>query len=395
MSRAKSSIPKSDSMPVTTINRVPRNLGLDLLRLFAILLVIGNHLRPPPSGKVGIVLACWMRGGWVGVDLFFVLSGYLVAGLLFKEYSRRGHISVMRFLVRRGLKIYPAFWALIAFSVMVFWAKGQSVPFRNIAGELCFGQNYFAHIWPHTWSLAIEEHFYLCLALAVSLLLRRRGLNPLSWFPVIFVVIATACLALRILNAIRHPEYNYSWDLFPTHLRIDSLFFGAYLAYLSHFQRFEERIAWLPTWSRLMIGFLLLMPAFLFARETHRWVTVIGFNLFYLGSGMLVLGIIKLQGTSFRFLRALGVLGASSYSIYLWHVPINAWYAAKMLDAHPNAPGIYWGYVAICVGGALLFGYGMAVAVEVPILKLRDHFYPSATRARAASPVDGTAPLRP
>ena len=374
---------------MAAINTASRNLGLDLLRLFAILLVIGNHLRPLPGGD-GVLLAGWIRGGWVGVDLFFVLSGFLVAGLLFNDYLRHGRISIGRFLVRRGFKIYPAFWVLIAFSVAVFWSRHQSVPSRNLLGELCFVQNYSAHIWPHTWSLAIEEHFYLCLAFLVFLLVRRPGTNPFSWFPAIVAVIAVACLALRIQNAVRYPEYNYSWDLFPTHLRIDSLFFGALLAYASHFHRLEERIAWFPAWARIAAGLALLLPAFIFARETDRWITVVGFNLFYIGSGLLVLGAIKLRETSSRFLRLLGAFGASSYSIYLWHEPINAWLAVGILDSHANGRGVYWQYLFVCVFGALLLGYAMAFVIETPILKLRDRFYPSRTRSRnplAVTPV--------
>lgn len=368
-------------LPMPATNKVSRNLGLDLLRLFAILLVIGNHLRPMPRGT-GVLLAGWIRGGWVGVDLFFVLSGFLVSGLLFNDYLRHGRLSIARFLVRRGFKIYPAFWAFIAFSMIVFWSKNQSVPLRNLLGELCFVQNYTAHIWPHTWSLAIEEHFYVCLALLFFLLVRRPGPKPFSWFPAIFVVIATACLVFRIQNALRYPEYNYSWDLFPTHLRIDSLFFGALLAYATQFQRLEERLAWFPTWARLAAGLALLVPAFVFARETHRWISVVGFNLFYLGAGLLVLGAVKLEGSNFRFLRLLGAFGASSYSIYLWHVPVNVWFATRILDAHRDATHVYWQYLCVCVFGALLVGYAMAFVIETPFLKLRDRLYPSRSRPR-------------
>ena len=271
---------------------------------------------------------------------------------------------------------------LIAFSLAAFHSKHQSVPLRNVLGELCFVQNYTAHIWPHTWSLAVEEHFYLSLAFFVFLLVRRPGPEPFSWFPAIFVVMATACLLLRIQNAARYPQYDYSWDLFPTHLRIDSLFFGALLAYAGRFHRLEERIAWFPTWARLAAGLTLLLPAFIFARETDRWITVIGFNLFYVGSGLLVLGALRLQKTSSRFLRLLGAFGASSYSIYLWHEPINAWFAAGILDSHPGDPGAYWLYLPVCVFGALFVGYAMAFVIETPVLKLRDRFYPSHARSR-------------
>lgn len=82
-----------------------RNTGLDLLRLVAILLVLGRHLLPGYENNT--FLSIWRTGGWVGVDLFFVLSGFLVSGLLFEEYKKRGSLDLKRFLIRRGFKIYP------------------------------------------------------------------------------------------------------------------------------------------------------------------------------------------------------------------------------------------------------------------------------------------------
>jgi peptidoglycan/LPS O-acetylase OafA/YrhL len=310
------------------------------------------------------------------VDLFFVLSGYLVSGLLFKEYQRLGRVSVGRFLVRRGLKIYPAFWVLIAISVVVFWLQGHPVPLRHLLGELFFVQNYAAHMWGHTWSLAIEEHFYLCLALLVWVLLHRPGLRPFAWLPGIFIATAVMCLGLRLWNAARFSDYQYALDLFPTHLRIDSLFFGVLLAYLAHFHRLTGRLQWFPPWGRVAAGAVLLLPAFFFSRETERWVTVTGFNLFYLGSGLIVLGAVHLEETSSRFLRALGGLGAASYSIYLWHLPVNSWFATRILATHAGEPLFYAFYLAVCVFGALLVGYAMARAVELPVLQLRDRLFP-------------------
>jgi peptidoglycan/LPS O-acetylase OafA/YrhL len=81
-----------------------RNERLDILRCIAILLVFGRH---------GFIYGTWMNVGWAGVDLFFVLSGFLISGLLFNEYQKTGEISLKRFYLRRGFKIYPAFWAML------------------------------------------------------------------------------------------------------------------------------------------------------------------------------------------------------------------------------------------------------------------------------------------
>jgi len=98
-----------------------RLVGLDILRAIAIGLVLGHHMgRPPADPSVLMrVIAGWQRGGWIGVDLFFVLSGFLISGLLFREYDRHGQIKLSRFLARRGLRIYPPFYAFLAITVLL------------------------------------------------------------------------------------------------------------------------------------------------------------------------------------------------------------------------------------------------------------------------------------
>ena len=117
-----------------------RNLGLDILRLTAVVLVLGNHLHLPLTGNS--FLTAWATGGWIGVDLFFVLSGFLVSGLLFREYIRDQKVDLRRFLIRRGFKIYPAFYALLLFTIFVRIATDQSIGIRSLLGELLFLQNY-------------------------------------------------------------------------------------------------------------------------------------------------------------------------------------------------------------------------------------------------------------
>src|SRR5215470_10370022 len=105
----------------------------------------------------------WSRpliyGGWIGVDLFFVLSGFLVSGLLFREHLTHQRIEVGSFLARRGLKIYPGFYVLIAVSVLASVAMHRALSAAGVLSEVFFVQNYRRGLWPHTWSLAVEEHF--------------------------------------------------------------------------------------------------------------------------------------------------------------------------------------------------------------------------------------------
>ena len=135
-----------------------RLASLDILRAIAILLVCGNHLTLC-SGDNAIlynIISVWKRGGWVGVDLFFVLSGFLISGLLFKEHQQFGSISFKRFFIRRGFKIYPAFYLLILTTVLV---KSiiylQGIPWPSLFSELFFLQDYIPSIWNQDWSLAV------------------------------------------------------------------------------------------------------------------------------------------------------------------------------------------------------------------------------------------------
>src|SRR5688500_1239581 len=100
----------------------PRLGALDLLRACAVLLVLGRYMLMPPAGAVPWpVLSClhsWQRGGWIGVDFFFVLSGFLSSVLLFREHLNFGSIRYGHFLARRGFKISPAFYVMIG---VVLW----------------------------------------------------------------------------------------------------------------------------------------------------------------------------------------------------------------------------------------------------------------------------------
>src|SRR5579872_3973764 len=132
----------------------PRLRNLDVLRGAAVVLVLGRHMGVVPldaPGWIQDIMDVWVRAGWAGVDLFFVLSGFLVSGLLFREFQHTGRVDVPRFLVRRGFRIYPAFYAfLIATSL----ASG-TIATRRFAAEALFVQNYVSGLWDHTWSLAV------------------------------------------------------------------------------------------------------------------------------------------------------------------------------------------------------------------------------------------------
>ncbi|MSP58983.1 MAG: acyltransferase [Myxococcales bacterium] len=126
-----------------------RSAAIDALRGVAILLVLGRHIPEVLQlpAVVHTALAEWRRFGWIGVDLFFVLSGFLVSGLLFREHQRHGRLFAGRFLIRRGFKIYPGFYLLLFATWLVL---GRWLPPHALLSEGLFVQNYWLSAWAHT-----------------------------------------------------------------------------------------------------------------------------------------------------------------------------------------------------------------------------------------------------
>lgn len=158
-----------------------RLIQLDILRGLAIMLVIGRHvyLQPQNAGSLGRWTRYWFELGWTGVDLFFVLSGFLVGGLLFKEWRLNSSLDVKRFLIRRGFKIWPPYLIYIVFAtawyvVMGTFGSAKSALLLMLPNFLHL-QSYVLTPLPHTWSLAIEEHFYLALPFVLLICINRSA----------------------------------------------------------------------------------------------------------------------------------------------------------------------------------------------------------------------------
>lgn len=318
------------------------------------------------------------EGGWIGVDLFFVLSGFLVSSLLFREYERHGTVDIKRFLIRRGFKIYPAFWLFLIFTLMMQQYLGQKQGTKQVLGEILFLQNYLGGVWNHTWSLAVEEHFYIGLALLVTWMVAVSPVKPFRHMPNVFALIAVICFAFRILNLAVFPEYSNRAYLFGTHIRIDSLMFGVLLSYLWNFQGLQNRTARIPSLALIAIAGLLFSPAFAFKLETNKWISIVGVIFFYLGAGVLVIAALRWETSKSNVIRVVAGLGAASYSIYLWHMPVATWghsFVTKTIGYNS-----YFLYVFNAVIGACVFGWLLNRLIENPVLTVRDRFFPSQSR---------------
>lgn len=373
-----------------------RNTALDVLRALAVLLVIGRHAMPPASYEpfwVRAVMAPWIAGGWVGVDLFFVISGFLVGGLLFRERRDSGRVAPGHFLIRRGFKIYPAFYLMLACTVTPMIAEGIQRPAVQVVSELFFLQSYSAGIWNHTWSLAVEEHFYILLALLATLVTARRAPAHVSLRHVLgsYALIAAVCLLLRLRLSSTLPYSNLT-HMFATHLRIDSLFYGVLLSHVQCFheaalRRFVARFR-LPL---VLVSLALLSIAFVLPLGRSRFLITYGFTLIAWGSGGVVV-VAYCEGLPDHWVvRGLARIGADSYSIYLWHMAVFRWVVPTAMGATgldvPYAAAMLFYVVASIVAGIWL-----ARAIEQPVLRVRDHYFPSRAMPLAGVPMElGTA----
>lgn len=374
-----------------------RNLQLDILRGIAILLVIGRHLElPRPDGIIGNFAWAWFQIGWLGVDLFFVLSGFLIGGLLIAELKRRSRIDVTRFLVRRGLKIYPAYFVFIAY--LIFNPTIKALVHGGDAGATLAGE--WARYWPnllflqnyvgtnpagHTWTLAVEEHFYLVLPFALVALMLADRIRIL----ILLCLFMVPILLLGLRGFSVWTGDPFAEKMSATHLRLDALLFGVGLRALAEY--FPERFMATRQWRHWLIPAGLALWSLNFVIEpTTNFVRTVGLLGNYLGSAAFLLATYHTHAPDFgRWARyvlppALLVawIGVYTYSIYIWHITamgiLEREIGSRILAWAGGTSSVSWLVSAgtVCVG-AILAGVVASKAVEWPVLHVRDRLFPS------------------
>ena len=367
-----------------------RNKRLDILRCVAVMTVIIHH-----SG----ISAFFTRVGWTGVDLFFVLSGFLISGLLFDEYKRRQTIRLKRFFIRRGLKIYPAFYTFLLLTGIV-----EEIVFRNHASfaryfhDAIFVMNYEQGVWDHTWTLAVEEHFYIFLPVFLMILMRfsSNRENPFRLIPWAAALIASLCVAFRAVSVfVGIPNFHMAYTA--SHERMDALFCGVLIGYLYHFRPAVLERTMRPWRNRVGIAAgsaTLLSFAILYGRDSKFFATW-GYSFMYLGfAGILLLSLYTkgiLSGGAARTVGLVGnaaaYVGMYSYSIYLWHGPVGAWLPGLFRRTLGFPTGSY-GRFAVYFAGSLVIGIAMSKLVEYPVLRLRDRLFPNSQIVPVAAHVE-------
>lgn len=355
-----------------------RQPGLDLLRALAIILVVIYH-----AGIMGFPLPGRVhRWGWIGVDLFFVLSGYLIGGQLLAPLARGQRIGLRRFFVRRALRIMPAYFVILAiYFLLPSWREYPDMA-QPLWKFLFSIQNIALHggtAFSHAWSLAVEDQFYLMLPFIVIF---ANSSRRAAW--IIPCTIFFGGIALRTFLAYRNLTESgiwfrgyQAWIYYPTWTRLDPLVLGVALASIERFRpEWWKRLTPLAIWLWLP-ALAVIAYALWLGEGEHLTVTaaVWQFPLIALGMSGLLICAVSPQ----VFLQRLTVPGAAfiasiAYSAYLVQkLAIHA--VAEFWAAHKIA--LTSGFVLI---GVQLCVYAAATilffAVERPFLLLRRHIAP-------------------
>lgn len=359
--------------------------GLDLLRAIAIAWVMYSHAQLFDLASETDFVA---NNGWMGVDLFFALSGFLIGGQLFSAYAKANEGQAdgpWVFYARRLLRTLPAYLVVVGFYFFLpGWSERAHIQplwqFLTCTENLLFDPSH-AKAFSHVWSLCVEEQFYLVAPLVVWLMMLR----PKLWKAIALcagVVLMGAALRWTIWEQVlaplqqAHKPIGGAWIktiYYPSWNRLDGLVFGMAFAAIRAF-----RPLW---WNRLMARANLLMAAGLAGMALSLWLfvdqraelpSVVGYPTLSLSAALLVAA-----GSSRRTLigrwaiPGVSILAAMAYSLYLSHKAAyhltGVWFG-KALEGRDALSVATYVAVIIVFGGALYLG------VERPFLKLRDRW---------------------
>ncbi len=345
--------------------------SLDGVRGIAILPVLALH------GTYGLI-----PGGFLGVDLFFVLSGFLITALLCREYGDTGTVNLPKFFARRALRILPP----VVVALGLATALGGFHSYRQLAPVLFFYANYASPTllgpMAHTWSLAVEEQFYLVWPVIFLLCMRYRGLAGATSAALIILVSSFVARAVAEAHGVG-VETTYRSSL----MRADSLAAGC-LAALIPLRPERKRPSWGDAAS--VIFFCSYLLCIFRVRSEDMTLRYVGFTAFAVGAGYAIrrlvtsdsLGALR-QALSMKWIRHIGKM---SYGLYIYHLPI--FFALERY----RVPHSTFNFVVLTTLRLLLtfaFSELSYRFVETPILKLKRRFAISnSSFLNVASPVN-------
>ncbi|CCB73051.1 MULTISPECIES: acyltransferase family protein [Streptomycetaceae] len=372
-----------DQRPAPAAPGTARVAGLDGLRAVAVAAVVAYHVHPS-----------WLPGGFLGVDLFFVISGYLITSWLMAERVRTGRFQLRAFWVRRARRLLPALWAMLLVTACAATLTGGDC-WAGLRGNLLAALTYSSNWWQisrhdtyfagvgvkpvlqHLWSLSVEEQFYLLcplLLFAVTTVLRRRRLQ-------VALLLALAVLSFTAMALVFSPDTDTSRVYYGTDTHGGGLLLGAAAAFAVPLARaVAARSPGRITSADALgaAGFTVLAAAALLLDGTGAGVYRGGLAV----ATAAAVAVVVAAAVPGRIGRALSRpplvwVGRRSYGIYLWHWPVIAVCAA--LD--PGAPASpLWQPVAL-VAPVLLAAASYRL-VEEPVIRLGVRGYARELTAR-------------
>jgi peptidoglycan/LPS O-acetylase OafA/YrhL len=368
---------------MNTPHSTPRIYGLDTLRAVAIVLVFMNHYSAYISNAS--VFGIFGEIGWIGVDLFFALSGYLISNQIFGALRSGQPLSLKRFYARRLLRTLPNYYFVLALYFLwpTFRGDGGMEPlWRYLTFTLNLGLELGA-LFSQAWSLCVEEQFYLVLpALALCIATCRRPLRW-AWGTIIACVLGGMLLRATIWSDYGDqsqfvPFLYYKHIYFSTLCRLDELVAGVALALLKNYHG--------GLWARLtrhgnvvLVAGLLgsAVAGYLFYWQFYGFgMTVAGHPLVALSFGLLLLAALSPNSLLYKT-RVPGAasLAVWSYAIYLLHKQLFVLLKPQLvaLGVDTNGPlATLLAVLVVCAAGWLMY-----TLVETPFMKLRQRYVPS------------------
>jgi peptidoglycan/LPS O-acetylase OafA/YrhL len=364
----------------TTAVQFPKKLyGLDHLRAFAICYVLLYHYRLFARPDWVPIIAGF---GWTGVDLFFVLSGFLISSHLFAELSKTGTIYLKTYFIKRSFRILPAYLFIVAiyFLVPAFHEKEALSPLWRF---LTFTKNFGLDMvkegtFSHSWSLCVEEQFYLILPLVLLGFAYynagKKGLLLLGglfiggflirWYGWQLIAPYVDNDGFRVL----HHKYIY----YPTYNRLDPLLIGIAVSALYYYRpTFGSKIAKVANWL-ILLGVLVLIAAYYVNQDEASIISVVfGYPAVAVGYGLMVMAAVHPSSILYKYRSAVTEkIATLSYSLYLSHkglMPlIQRLVSPYGIEPNSNLMMLIC-FIVVAIGAILLH-----MLVEKPFLRMRD-----------------------